>query len=225
METKKITKSLASDVKDVNDKGVVTIQITQFDKYDQDGDRLLSGALNKTWKEGKQIHLIDHRMGLQTFVGLPIKKDPTTGILESKLNLNKQVAKDLFEDYKFGLQNGRSIQHSHGFIPVKDKWAQNEKGGFDFREVKQKEYSSVLFGAVEDTPLHAIKSNFEALEIIELLELKLKTTNISDEYAKRIEKNINDLKALIKQEPFSDTFGEPSIDTQGLENLFTNFKF
>ena len=53
----KITKSLKSNVQDVNDaQGVVTIQITQFDKYDSDTDRLLKGSLTKTWNEGGQVH-------------------------------------------------------------------------------------------------------------------------------------------------------------------------
>jgi len=91
----------------VNDaKGIVTIQITQFDKYDSDNDRLLKGALTKTWNDGNQVHLVDHKMGTGTFVGLPIKKDPVNGIIESQLNLKKQVAIDLLEDYKFSQEHG-----------------------------------------------------------------------------------------------------------------------
>ena len=142
----KLTKNLNTEVADVTDKGIVTIQITQFEKYDSDNDRLMKGALNKTWKDGKQIHLVDHRMGMQTFVGLPVNKYPDKGIIESKLNLNKQVAKDLFEDYKFGLENGRSLQHSHGFMAIKDKYSENEKGGFDFFEIKQMEYTPFYLG-------------------------------------------------------------------------------
>lgn len=220
----KLTKNIGTEVADVNSKGIVTIQVTQFDKFDSDNDRLMKGALNKTWKEGKQIHLVDHRLGMMTFVGLPVKKDPQSGIIESKLNLNKQVAKDLFEDYKFSLENGRSLQHSHGFMPVKGKYEENEKGGLDFFEIKQMEYSTVLFGAVEDTPVHSIKSMTDANELLELLEMKLKTMNISDEYAKVIEKNIKDLKTIIKGEPLQDTHLEPSIDTQGVSEMFNNFK-
>lgn len=219
----KRTKNISTEVADVNSKGVVTIQVTQFDKYDLDNDRLMKGALTKTWKEGKQIHLVDHKMGMMTYVGLPIRKDAEGGIIESKLNLNKQVAKDLYEDYKFSLVNGRSLQHSHGFMPVKGKYEENEKGGFDFFEIKQMEYSTVLFGAVEDTPVHGIKTQNDAKELIELLELKLKTMNISDKYAEHIEKNINDLKSIIKGEPLQDTPIQPSLDTEALVKLINNF--
>ena len=221
----KRVKALKTKVADVNESGIVTIQVTQFDKYDSDKDRLLKGALTKTWKEGNQVHLLDHKMGLATWVGLPIKKDPETGIIESKINLDKQIGKDLLADYKFGLENGRSLQHSHGFMPVKGKYEENEKGGYDFAEVKQMEYSTVLFGAVEDTPVHAIKSKSDALELIELLELKLRTMNISDDYALTIEKNINQLKTLLKFEPFDNTQKEAVLNTSEVEELFTNFKF
>ena len=75
-------------------------------------------------------------MGTTTFVGLPIAKDAENGIIESQLNLNKQVAIDLFEDYKFTQANGTSLEHSHGFVAQKDKFTKNEKGGYDFAEVR-----------------------------------------------------------------------------------------
>ena len=221
----KIIKSLETKVADVTEKGIVTIQVTQFDSYDSDNDRLLKGALTKTWKEGNQVHLLDHKMGLATWVGLPISKDPNTGIIESKINLDKQIGKDLLADYKFGLENGRSLQHSHGFMPIKGKYNENEKGGYDFAEVKQLEYSTVLFGAVEQTPLHSIKSQTDVKDLIILLELKLSKMDISDEYGNKIQENINQLKSLLKIEPFKDTQKEAVLSTSEVEKLFTNFKF
>ena len=220
----KRTKNISTEVADVDSKGIVTIQVTQFDKYDSDKDRLMKGALTKTWKEGKQIHLVDHWMGVMNFVGLPVKKDPVNGIIESKLNLNKQIGKDLYEDYKFSLENGRSLQHSHGFMPLKDKYEENEKGGFDFYEVKQFEYSTVLYGAVEDTPIHNIKSKKEAVEIIGILENKLKTLNISDEYGKQIEEHINQLKTLLAFQPEQSTEKEAVLNTSEVLEMFNNFK-
>ncbi len=218
----KITKNLGAEVADVTEKGIVTIQVTQFEKYDSDNDRMMKGALTKTWNEGKQVHLIDHKMGIATMVGLPVKKDPVNGIIESKLNLNKQIGKDLLEDYKFSMENGRSLQHSHGFMPVKGKYEENEKGGFDFKEINQLEYSTVVFGAVEDTPIHGIKSKKDVKEIIDILEMKTKTLNISDKYGKSIEEHIKQLKSLLS-EPSNDTHDEAVIYTSEVEQLFTNF--
>jgi len=221
----KVTKSLNTKVADVNTKGIVTIQITQFDKYDSDNDRLLKGALNKTWSEGSQVHLVDHKMGTSTFVGLPIKRDAETGIIESKLNLNKQVGIDLLADYEFSQENGRSLQHSHGFAAVKGKYKENEKGGFDFSEVKQFEYSTVLFGAVSDTPLHSIKSEKDLKETIELIKSQLAFGNYSEEYLKLLEDKLTEFKSmLIEPSNHSNEFKnrKPSADTFDISNAIKN---
>jgi len=195
----KTTKQLKTKIQDVNENGTVVIQITQFDKYDSDNDRLLSGSLTKTWKENKQYHLVDHRFGISTFVGLPIKKDPLTGVIESKLNLKKQIALDLLEDYKFTYENGISLEHSHGFLGVKGKYEKNEKGGYDFREVMQFEYSTVLFGAVSDTPLHEIKDKRTIENLIENLKLRLSVMNYSNEYGKLLELKVIELQNILKE--------------------------
>lgn len=223
----KITKTLKTSVQDVNQaKGIVTIQITQFDKYDSDKDRLLKGALTKTWAEGQQVHLVDHKMGTSTFVGLPIKKDAETGIIESQINLNKQVGIDLFEDYKFSQQHGRSLQHSHGFSAVKGKYEKNDLGGYDFAEVKQFEYSTVIFGAVSDTPLLGMKSKTDISELIIDLELRLKTANYSTEYGKLIEDKIKELKRLLL-EPIihsdNETIKEADKSLNALKELLNKF--
>lgn len=216
------TKTLNTKVSDVNEtKGIVTIQVTQFDQYDSDTDRLLKGSLTKTWKDGNQVHLVDHKMGTSTFVGLPVRKDAETGIIESQLNLNKQVGKDLLEDYMFSQKHGRSLQHSHGFSAVKGKYEKNEKGGYDFAEVKQYEYSTVIFGAVSDTPLHSIKSNTSLEELIIDLELKLRTCNYSDEYGKLIEDKIKELKSMIV-EPINHSTIEETEAAQALQKFINN---
>lgn len=221
----KITKNIKSKVQDVNsEKGIVTIQITQFDKYDSDNDRLLKGALTKTWNEGQQVHLVDHKMGMSTYVGLPLTKDPVTGIIESQLNLNKQIGIDLFEDYKFSQEHGRSLQHSHGFIAIKNKYKENEKGGYDFSEIKQYEYSTVIFGAVSDTPAHQVKSIDSLSQDIIDLEFKLKHMNYSDEKCLLLEQKLNELKNIIK-EPQSHSKGKDQKAVFDTFKAINNLKF
>lgn len=221
------TKFSKNSVKDLNEsQGIVTIKITDFGKWDSDNDRMMKGALNKTWSEGKQYHLVNHDMSTKSLVGMPLKRYAEDGIVESKLNLNKQIARDLFEDYKFAMSNGDSLQHSHGFTPI--KYTENEKGGFDFTEIKQREYSTVLFGAVETTPLLGIKSENDLLEQIEMFELKLSKFNYSDEYCSKIEQKLNNLLRILK-EPSEDTLkdvlkDEPSQNTQSLNQFFNHLK-
>lgn len=200
---KKHQKTVVKDVSGA--KGVVTLQISQFNKYDSDEDRMLKGAFTKTFKEGKQVHLVDHKIGTSTFVGLPIKKDPDNLIIESQLNLNKTIAKELLSDYEFGLKHGRSLQHSQGFRAVKYK--ENERGGFDFEEVNMHEYSTVVFGAESDTPIHSIKSAKDANDLINLLEKRCSFGFLTDEKGLKFESLIQEIKQLIN---------EPSKITQEL---------
>ena len=208
----KITKHQKTIVKDVSSKGIVVLQISQFNKFDSDNDRMLKGAFTKTFKEGKQIHLVDHKVGTSTFVGLPIKKDPDNLIIDSQLNLDKVVARELLSDYEFGLKHGRSLQHSQGFMPI--KYDENEKGGFDFAEVNMKEYSTVLFGAESDTPVHAIKDANSAIKYIKLLEERCKFGFLSDENGKQIELLISKINTILN---------EPLKDTHFKEAEFTHF--
>lgn len=198
----KLTKNQKTVVKEVGSSGLVTLQISKFDKYDADDDRMMKGAFTKTFKEGKQVHLVDHKVGTSTLVGLPVRKDADNLIIDSQLNLGKTIAKELLSDYEFCLKHGRSLQHSQGFIPV--KYDKNDKGGYDFHEVNMKEYSTVVFGAESDTPVHAIKTASQAEKYILELEQRCKFGFLTDEKGKELELLISKIKKLIK-EPLDNT--------------------
>ncbi len=210
-----ITKHQKTIVKDVNSKGLVILQISQFNKYDSDEDRMLKGAFTKTFKEGKQVHLVDHKVGTSTFVGLPVKKDSDNLIIDSQLNLDKVVAQELLSDYEFSLKHGRSLQHSQGFTAI--KYDENERGGFDFAEVNMKEYSTVLFGAESDTPVHAIKDANSAIKYIKLLEERCKFGFLSDKNGKQIELLISQINKILN-EPLNDTQKEAELNHFDVSN-------
>jgi len=216
----KITKNLKTTVNDVTEKGIVVIGITQFDEWDSDKDRMFTGSLTKTWNEGKQVHLLHHQKNLNSFVGLPVSKDPKTGIIDSKINLNKQLGRDLLEDYKFSMEHGRPLQHSHGFIPV--KYEKNDRGGRDFFEVKQFEYSTLLFGAISNTPIYSIKSDEDVSDLMAELKQRISFCGYSDEYGKLMELKISELELMIK-EPSIDTHSEtePQKSTQDLQKFYS----
>lgn len=219
----KITKFISkSDVLEVKENGIVDIQITRYGVYDADKDRVMEGALTRTWNNGGQVHLVNHNLReLTSFVGLPIKTFPESGIVRSQLNLKKQAAIDLYNDYQFCKDYNRSMQHSHGFRPIKEN--KNERKGRDFHEIHQFEYSSVLFGAVSDTPLLDIKSAIEMESYINEFEFYLKRFNGTDEGGKEAEKIIKSLKDFHLKHSSEDTAGDgnndPSGDTQYSEQL------
>jgi len=203
-----------SVIKDIdNKKGVVTLQISQFNKYDSDRDRMLKGAFDYTFKNENQVHLLDHKVGTGTFVGLPINKCPDSLIIESQLNLNKTIGKDLLSDYEFGLKFGRSLQHSQGFTSKKGDYEENEKGGFDFKQVSMHEYSTVLFGAESQTPVHSVKSDKSVLDYLELMNERLKFGFVSHERGLEIEKHLNIIKQLL-EEPVKEIKSAEEIEEE-----------
>ncbi len=79
-----------------------------------------------------------------------------------------------------------------------------------------KEYSTVLFGAESDTPVHGIKTAEDAIVLIQKLENRLKFGFITDPRGKQIEKHIEEIKNLSSTQSLG---GRPP----GFQNLLTQF--
>lgn len=198
------SKSFKYHVKEINPQGIVTIAISKFDNRDAADDILRKGAFLKTFQEGgnRIKHVLDHELKYQSVVGLPVKMYETDShaVVESKLNLEKQLAKDLFSDYKFFADNGKTLEHSYMYEVIKTNENEEIKGQ-DIAEVKMYEYSTVALGCNEHTPLidlKSLKSQSEVLESIELLTTHLQKGDITNEYGLKIESLINTLKTFIE---------------------------
>jgi hypothetical protein len=115
--------------------------------------------------------VLDHELKYQSVVGLPVKmyETDTHAVVESKLNLEKQIAKDLFSDYQFFADNGKTLEHSYMYDVIKTNENEDIKGQ-DITEVKLFEYSTVALGCNEETPLIDLKSLKSQDEIIHSLE-------------------------------------------------------
>ena len=154
------------EVKEENkDTGIVTIAISKFDNIDSYGDIVRKGAFTKTFEEGvsRLRHVVDHNLRQTSVVGLPLKMYETDdyAIVESAINLDKQIGRELFSDYKFFAKHGKTLEHSYMFNPLKYEIMKDEDGNFiglDIKEVKLFEYSTVARGANPDTPLLGLKS-------------------------------------------------------------------
>ena len=89
------------------------------------------------------------------------------------------------------------------------------------QKLGQYEYSTVLFGAVSETPLLGLKNNEGISDLIDDLEARLKVCNYTNEYGRLIEEKIKELKQLLNepsQDTPKDTPKEPSIDYKYLIN-------
>lgn len=162
------TRNIKTKVNDVDDKGVVKIQVSAFGNIDSYGDVMQKTAFNKTIADGfKRVkHLKNHSWDL--LLGLPLEMKATSEGLEvvSKMNLEKQLVRDTFSDYKFFAEEGKTLEHSIGYTEVETEPA--KKDGRDvllLHEVKLMEYSTLDFlGANENTPLLEIKSKLSSIE-------------------------------------------------------------
>ncbi len=123
--------------------------------------------------------------------------------------MNKQLGRDVFEDYKLYLEHGRTLEHSVRVYPVKRSSEDNRR----VLEWKLWEYSTLYgWGANSETPLIDLKSQDEIniAELMSDLELMISKGNYSDERGRQIETKYAELKSLLDS---LDTQKDP-LDTR-----------
>ena len=180
------TFNLKSSVEDVDEKGQVKIRVSAFGNIDSYGDVVDEKAFNQTIsvfnssKRSRIKHLQDHKW--DKLIGLPIEitKDSQGLNIVSKMNIEKEFVNEIYSDYKFMKDNGNTLEHSIGYVTVKEEYDKKE-GVNILKELDLKEYSSLSFlGANGDTPLLEIKSIIEDGEYSEekVSELKKKISEL-----------------------------------------------
>jgi HK97 family phage prohead protease len=202
------TKAADSQIIDLSDKGIVTVYINKFNVIDASGDLSLPGSFKKTFSERlkKMWWLLNHEWEQSLGVTMELKEDAIGAIAVGKFNLDKQIAKDTYSDYKFFAENDRTLQHSVRVSPVK---FQIEKDVTIVSEWAMREWSTLTRpGAIEDTPLISIK---QAPDEIAALKKAL-GYNYSDEKLKAIEEKIKSLETLINQAGKSTFENKPISD-------------
>jgi HK97 family phage prohead protease len=218
-------KNYKNEIVDVADKGIVTIAISRFDNEDAGEDIVRKGAFERTFREGKDRikHYIDHVMKQEKNVGLPIKmyETSTHAVVESALNLEKEISRDLFADYKFYKEHGKSLEHSFGYETIKGK--ARSKRGEEIFELKMYEYSTVGYAMNPETPLLDLKSFDNLAEQIDNLEQYLRKYDVSKTKGEQIEQIIKLIKGLTHDAPESVTHN-PINELNKLLNTKNIFK-
>ena len=233
-------KSVTADVKDIDTKRrIVTGYASAFNNRDTQGEIVRPGAFTKTvaeWgPEGKNriAHLYQHNA--MSVLGKPTKliEDETGLYFESKI-ANTTFGKDVLILYDEGIIN----EHSIGYEVVKHIWDE-ETQTRDLIEMKLYEYSSVTWGANEETPFtgfasfNPMKSEHydKVSEQITALQKALKR-ELSDETAIALEISLKQLQQAfinigesLREPPKPDTSKTkpPATDTQLVE-IFTLVK-
>jgi HK97 family phage prohead protease len=215
-------KNYGSQIKDLDEKGIVIVAANAIGNVDSDKDMSMDNSFSKTLSENfnRLKWFLNHDRNL--LLGVPIEGKQSGKYLEMKgqLNLKKQIAKDTYEDYKLYAEHGKSLEHSIGVEAV--KWEQ--KG--DTRMVtewKLWEYSTLTsWGANEDTPMLGMKSADSIPEAIEWLNVMMKKGNYSDEKFLQIEEKINSLKSLFIEPAAATQTKEPSRNWSSITTLINN---
>ena len=186
METVK-HKVFSTTTKDLDQKGRVLIGVNAFNNVDADNEISLPGSFKKTLKENfhRVRWFLNHNVNI--LLGVPIKgfEEGEYLKMEAQFNLEKEIARDTYEDYKLYNQHGKSLEHSVGLQPIKYE-DDRESGIRKVSEWKLWEFSTLThWGANENTPLLGIKDDDR---LKKLLEEMSNNTRYSDERKKKVEK-------------------------------------
>lgn len=158
-----------NQIKDLDTKqGIVQVYASQFNSVDTDGDIMMPGCFARTIKSwgptGKNRiwKLFGHDTDKPIVKPLELTEDGN-GLLCTAKMPDTQLGRDTLLMY----ENGDLTEHSIGFSTVKsedDRTYTYSRNGSDVTgvnrilEVKLYEYSPVLWGANENTPVVGIKS-------------------------------------------------------------------
>lgn len=213
-----IYKNTSLPVADVDEsKGIVTLYASAFGNVDSYGDIIEKGAFSKTIQErGPQSprprikHLFQHDRYNPIGTPLTMVQDENGLLIDSKVS-------DIRDgDYIKLYRDGVITEHSIGFEIIKSEIAENEEYQL-IKEVKLWEYSSVTWGANENTPVVGMKSEMKAEFASELLGRLSKLNNVlrngdyTDETFKLIEHEVSDIEKALKS---LVSVSEPEQSTQ-----------
>lgn len=190
-----------SSIIDLDGSGIVTVAANAFGNIDADRDISMPGSFTRTIKEN--FHRLrwfkNHDRNLNLGVPLEAKETNEFLVVRGKLNLEKQIGRDTYSDYKIFAEHGLSLEHSIGVDAIKflDDRENNVR---KVTEWKWWEYSTLDgWGANENTPMIEMKSMepTKLLAAVGVLELKMKHGSYRDETFIEIEKSITRIRSLI----------------------------
>src|ERR1044072_5957359 len=184
-----LTKSYSSTIQDIDEKGIIVVAANAFGNEDMHGDISMPGSYTKTINErfNRLRWYLNHEQDKLLGVPMEAKQTDTHLVVKGRINLNKQIGRDTYEDYKMYASEGKSLEHSVGVLAVKRDTSNAKR----VMEWKWFEYSTLTnWGANPNTPVLSIKSEENPLQLVEFLEKCLWKANYSDEKGKQIESQI-----------------------------------
>jgi len=121
-------------------------------------------------------------------------------LVQSQINLNKELGRDAYEDYKLYKELGRSLEHSVAVEPIK----RDDEDQRYVKEWRLWEYSTLtMWGANPRTPLVGMKDTDIAEEIIKEM--------MQRDYSEQRKQLLKSIHEALKGKPLDSTTEEPLI--------------
>jgi HK97 family phage prohead protease len=116
-------KGCVSEIKEVDEQGIVTFYAAVFGNTDLGNDIIEQGAFKKTLMENvKNIrHFKHHDSWKMAGVIQEINEDGFGLLVKSKLILKTQLGLETYEEYKAMIAAGKSMDHSIGYRVIKNE--------------------------------------------------------------------------------------------------------
>lgn len=189
-----IRKCFSTKANDVTKEGIVTVAVNGIGIEDAQHDISMPGSFVNTLKDmTRKRWLYNH--DFTQLLGVPLRGEETKEdlIMVGKINLNKQLGRDVLSDYELYAENDRTLEHSIGVIALK----RNPSNRKEVLEWQLNEYSTLsAWGANPRTSLVSIKSDREQIrDRADFIRKALKHHGYSDE---RLEKFDMELNLLLK---------------------------
>ena len=170
---------------EVTEKGIVTVAVNGIGIEDAQHDISMPGSFVDTLRDdlGKMRWYLNH--DTRQLLGVPLSGEEKDGnlIMTGKINLKKQICRDVFEDYKLFHEAGRTLEHSIGVKAL----ARDEEDRRKVLKWRMLEYSTLTgWGANPQTYLVGLKSATEdqIRDAVELIRMAFKQHGYSDERLK-----------------------------------------
>lgn len=210
-------KSCISQVKDIDEKGIVTFHASIFGSPDRVKDIVDPGAYRKTTAENfKEIqHYKNHDSTLMPGVIREMKEDDRGLVTVSKLILKTQLGMETYEEYKAMAEAEKSMGHSIGYAVVKEEKSMD--GYNHLKEIALFEVSTLTKRAAHPDALTLGVKSLDELIKEEVFYKNLLNCKFSDAKLEQLEEIKNHISALVesRRKALSENT-EPQLKSQDI---------
>jgi uncharacterized protein len=207
-------KQSRSEIKAVDESGVVVFYASVFGNKDYGDDIIQPGAFTKTIKENyKNIrHFKHHDSWKMPGVIQELTEDAYGLQVKSKLILGTQLGRETYEEYKAMLESGKSMDHSIGFTAIKYD-TDEAKGIRTLRELKLFEVSTLTAWGMNPLAQTVSVKSLEDISFDQLLKEKkfydmLLNAPFTDAKLEQLEQLKRHVDSLIAKKAGSTTFAD-----------------